>query len=86
VASSGATNAPIPQLVVLQHLEGGPWNYVTVTRYNSWQDFATDEVATTSQMAKTPGQGGWYQLRDVAPFHRDTLTDRVFPAATAPPQ
>ncbi len=70
------------EIVVLQHLEGGPWNFITVTRYNSWQDFGTDEAARTSAMAKTPGQGGWYQLRDVAPFHRDTLTDRVFPPVT----
>lgn len=75
---------PVPsQIVVLQHLEGGPWNFVTVTRYNSWQDFATEETAQSAAMNKSPGQGGWYQLRDYAPFHRDTLTDRVFPPATA---
>jgi hypothetical protein len=81
---SGGAAVPT-QLVLLQHLEGGPWNFILITRYNSWQDFATDEAATSAAMNKSPGQGPWYQLRDVAPFHRDTLTDRVFPAA-APAQ
>jgi hypothetical protein len=29
--------------VLMQHLEGGAWTYLTVVRYNSWQDFATTE-------------------------------------------
>jgi hypothetical protein len=33
-------------------------------------------------MNKTPGQGGWYQLRDYSTFHRDTLTDRIAPSTT----
>jgi hypothetical protein len=80
----GGGAPPVPtETVVLQHLEGGPWNFITVTRYNSWQDFGKDEAATTEAMAKSPGQGQWYKLRDLAPFHRDTLTDRVYPPANA---
>ena len=27
-------------LVVLQHLDGAAWHFVTITRYSSWEDFA----------------------------------------------
>ena len=30
----GTSKVPTGQ-VVLQHLEGGPWNFLTITRYNS---------------------------------------------------
>jgi hypothetical protein len=63
--------------VLMQHLEGGPWNYLTIARYNSWQEFATDDSNSVAQTAK--GQGGWFQLRDHISFHTDTLTDRIAP-------
>jgi hypothetical protein len=63
--------------VLMQHLEGGPWNFLTVVRYNSWQDFATNESNSVAQTSK--GQGGWYQFRDHAAFHNDTITDRIAP-------
>jgi hypothetical protein len=72
-----------PDSVLLQHLEGAPWIFMTITRYNSWQDFATDQSNSVAQTNKTPGQGGWYQLRDYAPVHHDTITSRVVPAAAA---
>ena len=28
--------------VFLQHVEGSDWTFMTLTRYNSWQDFATE--------------------------------------------
>lgn len=79
------TPASVPQgdIVVLQHLEGAPWNFLTITRFNSWQDYATNEDASISAMQKTPGQGGWYDLRNYAAYHRDTITDRLVPAAAA---
>src|SRR5579864_3924675 len=43
-------------------LEGGPWQFLTVTRYNSWQDFATNQKASAADTLK-PG-GGWLQVRD----------------------
>ena len=63
--------------VLLQHLEGGPWNYLTIVRYNSWHDLATNEVNGVAQMSKN--QGGWFDLREHASFHNDTLTDRIVP-------
>jgi len=63
--------------VLLQHLEGGPWNYLLIARYNSWQDFATNE--SNSSAATRKGQGGWFDLRDHLAFHNDTLTERLAP-------
>jgi hypothetical protein len=63
--------------VLLQHLEGGPWTFLTIARYNSWQDFGTNESNSVAETAK--GQGGWFQLRDHVSFHNDTLCDRIAP-------
>ena len=37
--------------ILMQHLEGADWTFLTIARYNSWDDFATGE--------KTP----WRRLR-----------------------
>jgi hypothetical protein len=63
--------------VLLQHLEGAPWNYLAITRYNSWSDFATSEASSAAQTAK--GNGQWYELRNHAAIHNDTVTDRLAP-------
>lgn len=64
--------------VLLQHLEGSDWTFMTITRYNSWQDFATDRAAAASGTAATPG--GWADIREHSAFHRDTIADRIRPA------
>ena len=64
-------------LVLLQHLEGGPWQYLTITRYNSWADFGASESSSLTQTRK--GSGGWFQVREHAVFHNDTLADRIAP-------
>lgn len=62
--------------VVLQHLEGGEWTFLTITRYDSWQDFAADRA----EAAADPGAaGGWAEIRQHSAFHRDTVADRIFP-------
>jgi hypothetical protein len=58
--------------VVLQHLEGAPWNFVSITRYNSWQDLAADRAAP-------PNVDGWKQTRDHTASHHDTIADRLAP-------
>jgi hypothetical protein len=63
--------------VLLQHLEGASWQYLTIARYNSWQDFATNESNSVTQTNKK--EGGWFRLRDHAEFHTDTLADRISP-------
>jgi hypothetical protein len=63
--------------VVMQHLEGDPWNYLGVVRYNSWQDYATSEKTTVADTLKP--DGGWLQVRDHSTYHNDTITDRIAP-------
>ncbi|HKR37783.1 MAG TPA: hypothetical protein VJT10_23265, partial [Steroidobacteraceae bacterium] len=66
-------NAKVPiSTLVFTHLEGGPWQFLAVDRYNSWQDLATDRSAT----ANDPG---WQQLREHVAFHHDTIADRIVP-------
>lgn len=60
--------------LLLQHLEGGDWTFLTITRYDSWQDFATDRAA-----AAGAATGGWADIRQHSAFHRDTIADRVHP-------
>ena len=63
--------------VVMEHIEGGPWQYLTITRYNSWQDLAADRVQAAAAAASAPG--GWAEVRQHSAFHRDTIADRVAP-------
>jgi hypothetical protein len=63
--------------VLMQHLEGGPWTFLTVARYNSWRDFATNEEKSVPDTLKAGG--GWIELRNHSTYHNDTLTDRIAP-------
>jgi hypothetical protein len=63
--------------ILMQHLEGGPWRYLTILRYKSWQDYATSQINSIAQTGK--GQGGWFTLREQVAFHTDTLTSRISP-------
>lgn len=63
--------------VLMQHLEGGPWQFLTITRYNSWQDFATAEKASAADTLKP--DGGWLGVRNHSTYHNDTITDRIAP-------
>ena len=75
----GASKVPTGN-VVLQHLEGGPWNFLTIQRYNSWSDLATDRTATT---ADTGTGGRWNDIRMHAAWHHDTIADRLNVATAA---
>lgn len=63
--------------VLLQHLEGGDWNFLTITRYNSWEDLAADRAAAALDPS---APGGWAELRQHSEMHRDTIADRLYPA------
>lgn len=63
--------------VLMQHLEGGEWQFLTITRYNSWQDFGAEQAAAAAASAAAPG--GWADIRQHSAFHRDTIADRVHP-------
>lgn len=63
--------------VLLQHLEGGPWHFLTVTRYNSWEDFAKGEKTDVADTLRP--EGGWLAVRNHSTYHNDTITDRIAP-------
>jgi hypothetical protein len=63
--------------VLLTHLEGGEWSFMTITRYNSWRDLATDRTNVSSGPRTNPG--GWADMRQHSAFHRDTIADRTYP-------
>jgi hypothetical protein len=60
--------------VLMQHVEGGDWTYLTITRYGSWQDLGTDRAGA---VADPSGAGGWADIREHSAFHRDTIADRI---------
>ena len=64
-------------MALFQYLEGAPWNYLTIDRYNSWADFAASETSATAQMAKRAAD--WFDMRNEVVYHADTLTDRIAP-------
>jgi hypothetical protein len=63
--------------VLMQHLEGGAWTFLTIARYKSWQDFGTNESNAVASTNKN--EGGWFQLREHISFHNDTVCDRIAP-------
>lgn len=78
VLSRADPTAKVPiSRILLQHLEGGAWNFLAVDRYNSWQDFATDESATVPTTGA--GKDRWSEIRQHSSYHHDTLTDRIAP-------
>lgn len=60
--------------VVLQHLEGGAWQFVTLDRWNSWEDFAADQAGTPATVSESDS---WSRMRQLSTFHQDTLADRI---------
>jgi hypothetical protein len=63
--------------VLMQHLEGADWTFLTIARYNSWDDFAKGEKSSVANTTKKDSP--WSRLRDHSDFHTDTLTDRITP-------
>jgi len=63
--------------VLLAHVEGAPWNFLGVVRYDSWDKYAEGEKSSIAQAGRN--QGGWYELRNHVALHHDTLTDRILP-------
>ena len=63
--------------VLLQHLDGSPWQFLTVTRYSSWEDFAKGEKADVANTSKP--DSGWVAIRNHSSYHNDTITDRIAP-------
>jgi hypothetical protein len=78
LSAPGASSKIQTGSVILQHLEGSDWTFATLTRYNSWQDLATERAAAAA--ANDATAGGWAEVRQHTAFHRDTIADRIYPA------
>lgn len=63
--------------VLLQHLEGGAWRFLTISHYKNYDDYAKSEATAVAQTAK--GSGGWFRLRELASFHNDTIAVHLTP-------
>jgi hypothetical protein len=63
--------------VLLQHLEGGAWRFLTVSRYKNYQDYATSEATAVAQAGKA--SGGWFRLRELTAMHNDTVAVHLTP-------
>jgi len=63
--------------VLLAHVEGAPWNLLSIVRYESWEKFAEGEKNSIAQTNQ--GKGGWFEVREHAALHHDTITDRIVP-------
>jgi hypothetical protein len=63
--------------IVLQHLEGAAWTFLSVARYATWEDFVKSETNAAAEQAK--GAGDWAKLREHSSYHTDTLADRILP-------
>lgn len=63
--------------IVLAHLEGSSWRFLSISRYKSYADYATSEAAS---VAKAGASGSpWSKLRDLAAKHEDTIAVRLAP-------
>jgi hypothetical protein len=57
--------------MTLTHIEGGQWQFLTVTRYSSWQELGADRPAAGA------GADAWAEIRQHSASHADTIADRV---------
>ncbi|HWR35652.1 MAG TPA: hypothetical protein VN622_07265 [Clostridia bacterium] len=75
--------------ILLQHSEGSPWDYLYISHFNSWQDFAAqqdDPEAEGRERRAGFTQSPGLELREHMAAHHDTITDRIpLPAAPAQP-
>lgn len=55
---------------LLVHLEGGAWTFMSLERYNSWQEFGAARTSAASGK-------GWEEIRQYSAFHSDTIASRV---------
>jgi hypothetical protein len=62
--------------ITLTHVEGAPWTFLTITRYDSWRQFADEQDAEDAQAMKdTSGKGPGLLLREHMAMHHDTIAN-----------
>jgi hypothetical protein len=64
--------------VLMQHLEGSQWNFLSISRYASWADYGKNEMNGMNQALKS-NDAGWFKLRELISCHTDTATYRIMP-------
>lgn len=57
--------------VTLTHVEGGRWQFLSIDRYNSWQDFGADRASSAGKTEQ------WVEVRPHSASHTDTLAERM---------
>jgi hypothetical protein len=68
--------------LTLQHLEGAPWEFISITRYDSWAALGESEQKQSGQ--GTISAGGLAMQEHLAEHH-DTVAERVTRAPTRQP-
>jgi hypothetical protein len=58
--------------VLFSHVEGAPWNFMTIQRYDSWQQVAADEDKAMAQSKGDASADPGVQMRDHLAVHHDT--------------
>jgi len=58
--------------VLFSHVEGAPWNFLTIQRYDSWQQVAQDEDKAIAE-GKDPSADRGLQMREHLAVHHDTF-------------
>jgi hypothetical protein len=62
--------------VTLTHVEGAPWTFLAITRYDSWRQFADEQDAEDAEAMKdTQSKGPGLLLREHMAMHHDTLAN-----------
>jgi hypothetical protein len=59
--------------VTLTHVQGAPWTFLVLTRYDSWRQFAEEEEKAGAQDATAPAADRGMDLREHLATHHDTL-------------
>lgn len=72
VLDKNAADTPGRSLT-LTHVQGAPWTFLVITRYDSWRQFAEEEEKAGAQDAKAPAADRGMELREHLATHHDTL-------------
>ncbi len=59
--------------ITLTHVQGAPWTFLVLTRYDSWRQFAEEEEKAATADAKAAAGDRGMELREHLAVHHDTL-------------
>ena len=70
----------------MQHIEGAPWEFVMLSRYDSWAALGEDQAPAADKLRSqgfASNEAIGLELRQHVAEHRDTIAEMVTPAAKA---